>query len=321
MDEKVEKFEGKNWTLYNGDCVRVLDTLPENSIGFSIFSPPFCSLYSYSDNRADMGNVYSKEDFFEHFNFLIPKLFKVLMPGRCISVHCMNLPTSKERDGIIGIYDFRGDIVRAFTQAGFVYHSEVCIWKDPLIAALRTKAIGLAHKQIIKDSAICRQGLADYLCTFRKPGDNTKPITHKPLGFTEWIGDEDNGPTAKVGKTGKTNKFSHEIWRKYANPVWTDIRQTRVLKVQLGREQKDEKHLCPLQLDVIERALTLWSCEGDIVLSPFAGIGSEGYCAVEMKRKFIGIELKPSYCSVAVRNLQRAENKLTQTDLLSIKEI
>jgi hypothetical protein len=239
------------------------------------------------------------EQFFEHYRYLINEMFRVTQPGRLSAVHCMNLPKTKSRDGVIGLRDFRGGIIREHEQAGWIYHSEVCIWKDPVLAMQRTKAIGLLHKQVCKDSSISRQGLADYVVLFRKPGVNTKPISGP---FTEFIGEQD---------TFQNNgTLSIDVWQRYASPVWGDIRQTRTLNnYRDGREPDDTKHIAPLQLDVIERCLDLWSNPGDIVLSPFMGIGSEGYCSVLRGRKFIGVELKKAYFDVAVENLRTATSK------------
>ena len=308
MVKVISQVKGKNWRLYCGDACEVIKGIPDESIGYSIFSPPFSSLFVYSDSERDMGNVKAHKDFFKHFGFLIKELYRVIMPGREVSVHCMNLFTSLTKDGYIGIYDFRGSIVRAFQKEGFIFHAEVCIWKDPLIQAVRTKNITLAHKQIVKDSSRCSMGLPDYVVTFRKPGINPLPISHKPRGFERYIGEKKEPKFSKNNIPG-LNKYSQHVWQRYASPVWIDIRQTRTLNVQQARDDKDEKHICPLQLDTIERCLELWTAKGDIVLSPFAGIGSEGYVSVKMERKFIGIELKKSYFKVAIKNLKKAEEK------------
>jgi DNA modification methylase len=262
----------------------------------------------------------------EHFQFLAGELFRVLKPGRLMSVHCMDIPAMKDRDGYIGLKDFPGDLIRLFQDKGFIYHSRVVIWKDPLVEATRTKAIGLMHKQIVKDSAMCRQGLPDYLITVRKPGDNGEPVAHSS-GLTDFIGeDEPNAPKKEPTlKDSRQHRFismaktdpvySHHVWRRYASPVWMDINQSNTLQRESAREEEDEKHICPLQLDVIGRALELWSNHGDIVLSPFAGIGSEGYESVLMNRRFVGIELKESYYNQAVKNLQRAESEKGQVGL------
>lgn len=288
------------WAMYNGDCCEVIKDIPDNSIGYSIFSPPFAELYTYSNSERDMGNAKDYQEFFEHFkNFLIPELHRVLKPARSVSFHCMNIPAMKERDGYIGIKDFRGDLIKCFQQSGFIYHSEVVIWKDPLIEATRTKALGLMHKQLMKDSYICRQGLPDYVITMRKEGNNEEcDFIGHPEGFTSYAGKDEPKETGI--------KYSHLVWQKYASPVWMDIRQTNTLNKGNAREEQDEKHICPLQLDVIERCLALWSNPNDIVLSPFAGIGSEGYKAIEMDRRFIGIELKSSYYNEALKNLKQA---------------
>ena len=288
---------GRNFAIYNGDCVEVVKGIPDHSVGFSIFSPPFASLYTYSNSARDMGNCKTDEEFMENFSFLVEELARVMMPGRIVAFHCMNLPTSKERDGFIGIKDFRGELIRCFQKYGFIFHSETCIWKDPLIAATRTKALGLMHKQLCKDSSMSRCGIPDYLVAVRAPGENPQPIRH-PDGLTEFYGE--NEPTS--------GNLSHERWRRYASPVWMDINPSNTLQKESAREHDDERHICPLQLDVIDRGIHLWSNPGDVVLSPFAGIGSEGYEALRLGRRFIGIELKKSYFDQAVKNLANAEN-------------
>lgn len=300
-----------SYALYNGDCVEVVSWLPDNSIDFSIYSPPFASLYTYSNSDRDMGNVKDDVEFFEHFDYLSEQLFRVIAPGRLMAVHCMNLSSTKARDGFIGLKDFRGDLIRQFQKHGFIYHSEVCIWKDPVLAMQRTKALGLLHKQIKKDSAMSRQGLPDYVIVMRKPGANKKPVSGE---FTHYVGEQslnnfidherDDGSTAqKRGEEGT----SVDVWQHYASPVWFDIRQTNTLQFREGRDSDDERHICPLQLDVIERCMQLWSMPGDTVLSPFMGIGSETYMAVSMGRKAIGVELKTSYFDLACRNMRLAE--------------
>lgn len=317
MVSVIDTVVGDNYQIYNGDCVEVASGLPDESVGFVIYSPPFSSLYTYSNSDRDMGNCRSDEEFFQHFQFLIAELYRVLKPGRLMAVHCMNLPTSKQNDGFIGIKDFRGDLIRAFQAKGFIYHSEVCIWKDPVIAMQRTKAIGLLHKQLQKDSTISRQGIPDYLVVMRKPGVNPDPVDG-PLYY--FVGDDnlpdqnevarDDGSVAKFPKGSAT---VIDVWQRYASPIWMDINQTRTLQFAAGRENDDERHICPLQLDVIERAMQLWSKPGDVVFTPFLGIGSEAYVAVKMGRKAIGSELKPSYFKLAARNLKDAEK--SQYDL------
>ena len=272
------KMDG--WEMIHGDCVEELAKMPEGCFDYAVFSPPFASLYVYSASPNDMGNVKDDDEFFTHFAFLVKELFRTLKPGRNLSFHCMQLPLTKERNGVIGLRDFRGLLIRAFEDAGFVFHSEVTIWKDPVTAMQRTKAIGLLYKQLKKDSCISRQGIADYLVTMRKPGDNPHPVTKVP------------------------DDFPVDKWQEYASPVWMDVNPSRTLQRESAREDDDERHICPLQLDVIERAITLWTNPGDLVLSPFAGIGSEGYISVQMGRRFVGIELKESYYRQACANLQ-----------------
>lgn len=270
----------ERFAMYHSDCVDVLRGIPDNSVHFSVFSPPFASLYTYSASPRDMGNVASHAEFFEQHAFMVRELYRVIKPGRLVSAHCMLLPTSKTRDGYIGLADFRGDLIRQFQAAGFIFHSEVVIWKDQVTAMQRTKALGLLHKQIKKDSCMSRQGIPDYLVTMRKPGDNPEPVAH----------------TAE--------EFPVQMWQKYASPVWMDIDPSDTLQYRSVREDEDERHICPLQLEVIRRALKMWSNPGDTVISPFAGIGSEGYVALQEGRRFIGAELKASYFKQACLNLQ-----------------
>jgi hypothetical protein len=305
MDGRViDQSAGKNWQLYNGDCVEVVGGLPDESVGFSVFSPPFASLYTYSNSERDMGNCSSYDEFWHQFRFLIKELYRVTKPGRLVSVHCMNLPTTKSHHGHIGIQDFRGDIIREFEESLFIYHSEVCIWKDPVTAMQRTKALGLLHKQIVKDSCMSRQGIPDYVCTFRKPGENPEPVAGE---FDHFAGDQSTFRSE--------GRFSIDVWQRYASPVWMDINPSNTLQYTTARDEEDERHICPLQLDVIERCLQLWSNPGDVVLSPFAGIGSEGYVSVTQGRRFVGVELKPSYYRIAAQNLARAEMECKQRSL------
>ena len=304
---KTNESEGKGWKIYLGDsCQMLYDKFEIESIDYSIFSPPFADLYCYSDSIYDLGNCEDYDQFFEHFKYIIKRLFKLMKSGRLISIHCTDIPSLKERDGVIGLKDFPGDLIRAFIEKGFIYHSRHLIWKDPLIEATRTKALSLMHKQIVKDSSMCRAGLPDYLLTFRKPGENKEMISHDN-GFETYIG------TRKPREIGI--KYSHVTWQKYASPVWMDINQSRTLQKTSAREEKDEKHICPLQLDVIDRALELWSNPGDLVLSPFAGIGSEGYAALLKDRRFVGIELKESYYKQACGNLRNALIVRSQQDI------
>lgn len=310
---KTDHKNGDGWDLYMGDNIEVIKNIEDNSIGFSMFSPPFASLFTYTDSIRDMGNCKNQGEFFEHFDYLISELYRVTMPGRLAAIHCMNIPTSIAHDGFIGLRDFRGEIIKSFESKDFIFHSEVCIWKDPLVQAVRTKQLSLAHKQVVKDSSRCGQGLPDYIVVMRKPGDNPVPI-ERPEGFKEYIGEQEM-PDAKFNKDQRKNKLSHEIWQRYASPVWFDIRQTRVLNKELAREDKDEKHICPLQLDTIERCLELWSTEGDTVLDPFVGIGSVVVSAIQMNRHGIGIELKESYFNQALKNIERAKKRQSQLDL------
>lgn len=322
---------GKSFAMYNGDCVEVLKGIPDNSIHGMGFSPPFASLYTYSASERDMGNARTNDEFMQNFKFAVSELYRTLMPGRILWCHCMDIPAMKERDGFIGLKDFPGELIRLFENAGFIYHSRVVIWKDPLTEATRTKALGLMHKQIVKDSSMCRQGLPDYLIVMRKPGDNPEPVAH-PDGFTEFIGENEPAArkgTAKLKSQGAINDkhshiqaedpvYSHQVWRRYASPVWMDIRQSRTLNREPAREEKDEKHICPLQLDVIDRALELWTNPGDTFLSPFAGIGSEVREAVSMGRNAIGVELKESYYNQAVLNCKQAELECEQPSLFEV---
>lgn len=298
MADVIDQRSGRDWTLYHGDCVEVLRGLPDESIHYSVFSPPFASLYTYSASPRDMGNSRDIEDFIAQFRYLVSELYRVMKPGRLVSFHCMLIPTSKARDGFIGLQDFRGELIRAFVSLGWVFHSEVVIWKDPVTAMQRTKALGLLHKQIRKDSSMNRQGIPDYLVTVRKPGENTEPVAH----------------TAE--------EFPVQLWQRYASPVWVtvggdegdgfcsvsaDINPGDTLQYRSAREDQDERHICPLQLEVIRRAIRLWSSPGDVVLSPFAGIGSELVVALQEGRRAVGAELKASYFGQAASNLAYAE--------------
>lgn len=328
----LDEHKGKNFHVYNADCIEVARQLPDECIGFSVYSPPFSSLYTYSNSDRDMGNTKSHSEFFEQYKFLIKEKLRITKPGRLTAVHCMNLPTTKGRDGFIGMYDFRGEIIRAHIEAGWIYHSEVCIWKDPVLAMQRTKALGLLHATIKKDSSMSRQGIPDHVVIFRKPGDNAEPITGEfkyyvgELDLNEYIKREspesisgqkfvsfERSDNRKLQKRGSGSSI--DVWQHYASPVWFDINQTNTLQFKSARDNDDERHICPLQLDVIERCNQLWSKEGDVVFSPFLGIGSEGYVAIQMGRKFIGTELKASYFQLAVKNLQQAESAPAQEEL------
>lgn len=283
VDEyREDVHHGDGYTIHLGDCVKMSRNLDDNSIDYSVFSPPFADLFVYSNSDHDMGNCKDDAEFAAQLSFLIAELYRVLKPGRNVSFHCMNLPTTKMRQGHIGLRDFRGDLIRAFQDAGFIYHSEVCIWKDPVVAMQRTKALGLLHKTIRENGTMSRMGLPDYVVTMRKPGDCEDRVTHG-----------DDLPVL--------------LWQKYASPIWDDINQSRTLNKLPARDEKDTKHMCPLQLDVIERCIHLWTNPGDLVFSPFTGIGSEGYTAVKMGRRFIGAELKPAYWELACQNIADAK--------------
>jgi DNA modification methylase len=286
----VTQYDHPRFTAYHADTVEVARSLPDESVDFSIFSPPFASLYTYSNSERDMGNVKNDAEFFTHVGFLVTEQFRVMAPGRLVSIHCMLLPTTKEKDGYIGLRDFRGDLIRMYQKAGFIFHSEVVIWKDPVTAMQRTKALGLLHKQVKKDSCMSRQGIPDYLVTMRKPGVNAKPVTHTDQDF----------PVSR--------------WQRYASPVWMDIDPSNTLQYRSARTHDDERHICPLQLQVIERAIELWSRPDDTVWSPFMGIASEGVISLREGRRFLGAELKQSYYEQAVKNLIEAATH-RQTDL------
>lgn len=280
-------MEQPKYRAIHGDCVEEVAKLPDNSIDFSIFSPPFAELYVYSDDIRDMGNCKDYEEFFVHFQFLVKELARVIKSGRLVAVHCIDLPAMKGKDGYIGLKDFSGMLIQAFEKEGFIYHDRITIWKSPVVEMTRTKSIGLLHKTIKKDSSLSRTGIPDYILVFRNAGDNLVPITHQ---------DKDEN---------KENYLPVNLWQKYAEPVWYDINYSDTLQYTSAREEKDEKHICPLQLETIRRCLHLWSNEGDTVLSPFGGIGSEGYESLRLNRNYIGIELKESYYNQMQRNLKR----------------
>lgn len=297
----TKQYHEKNFSIYNGDCVRIIKEIPDNSIHFNIFSPPFANLYIYSDDLADMGNCKDIDEFFEQFDYLIPELYRITKPGRLCAVHCKQLVKYKGRDGRAGLIDFRGKIIEHFEKFNWQYHSEVTIWTDPVLEMQKTKAHGLLYKQVRKDASFSRQGLPDYLVVFRK-----------------WAEDEEDERSIEPVEHTKEN-FPLPIWQNYASPVWMDIQRTNVLNVYQAREDKDEKHICPLQLDVIERAIDLWTNPGDIVFSPFMGIGSEIYTAVKMGRKGIGIELKESYFEHSYKNIMMAVQESNQISLFDFQ--
>lgn len=284
------------YAIYNCDCCEAIKEIPSDSIHYMLYSPPFSSLYTYSNSDRDIGNVRNNNEFYEHFKFLAVELYRVIMPGRLMSVHCMNLPTSLQSHGVIGLTDFRGDLIRLFQDCGFIFHSEVVIWKDPVTAMQRTKALGLLHKQLKKDSCRSRMGIPDTIITFRKNAQNPEPVTHTDESF----------PVSE--------------WQRYASPVWFDINQSDTLQKESAREFEDERHICPLQLEVIRRCLELWTNLNDNVLDPFAGIGSTGYEAIKMGRRFLGFELKESYYNQAVGNLKAAEIELNKPKQISLTQ-
>lgn len=290
---------GKGYQLINGDSCEIMPELRDESVHFEVYSPPFSSLYTYSNSDRDLGNSKDDKQFFEHFHFITTELYRILKSGRIMAVHCMNIPTSKEKDGYIGIKDFRGELIREFQSVGFIYHGEVTIWKDPVTQMQRTKALGLLHKQIKKDSCMSRMGLADYVIIMRKQGENAEPVTHtnETYPVSEW------------------QQVASPIWDYENSPVWWDINQSDTLNIQAARDSRDERHICPLQLPVIERLVNLYTNPNDIVFTPFMGIASEVYQAVKMGRRGIGIELKESYFRCACDNMESLDMEKNQMSL------
>jgi DNA modification methylase len=288
-DRTNEVYKSEFCELHLGDSVQLIKNIPDESVGFSIFSPPFAELYTYSSELEDMGNSKNYKEFLFAFNILVKEVYRILWSGRNVAVHCMDLPVQKGKEGYIGLRDFSGMILQAFQEAGFVYHSRVTIWKDPVVEMQRTKALGLLHKQIKKDSTMSRVGIPDYLMIFRKDGERLHPVTNTELPV--------------------------DLWQKYASPVWYDINYGNTLNARNGREDSDEKHICPLQLDTINRAIHLWSNKGDTVYTPFGGVGSELYESIKMGRIAIGGELKKSYFDEAVKNIKAIESQKTQSTL------
>lgn len=299
----LDQYQTERYSLFNGDTTEIITAFPDNSMGMEIFSPPFSSLYTYSNSDRDLGNSRSDDEFFTHFEFIAKELFRILKPGRIMAVHCMQIPAMKERDGYIGLKDFRGDLIRLFQKCGFVYHSEVTVFKNPVVEMQRTKALGLLHKQIKKDSSRTRMGLPDYVIFMRKDGENENPIEH----------------TNETFPVDLWQDYASPVWREYASPVWWNINQSNTLN-RMFDDEESERHICPLQLDVIERCLKLYTNEGDTVFTPFMGIGSEVFQSVKMGRKGIGVELKKEYFQQAVSNmkaLDNEKNQLTIEDYLS----
>lgn len=268
-----------NYDLKNMDCVEGLAAMDDASVDMSVYSPPFADLFVYSDDVRDMGNCSSMDEFIEHYKFLLREMVRVVKPGRIVAVHCTDLPTVKFKDGFIGLKDFPGELIRAHESVGFIYHSRITVWKDPVTEMQRTKALGLLYKQLQKDSTKSRQGLPDCILVFRAPGENEVPVSQD------------------------SSQFPVSQWQEWASPVWMDINQTNTLNVRIARQSEDERHLCPLQLDLIQRCILLWSNPGDTILSPFTGVGSEGVVALQEGRNFVGFELKPSYYKTAISNL------------------
>lgn len=292
-----DQLIGNNYAVYCGDSTQIIKGIPDNSVDIIPFSPPFVDLYVYSDHLEDMGNSKNYDEFFEHFKYLAIEMMRVLKPGRIMAIHCMDLPIQKGKEGYIGLRDFSGSIIQLLTELGMIYHSRVTIWKNPVIEMQRTKALGLLYKQIKKDSVMSRVGIPDYVLFFRNSGINETPITHQ---------DKDRN---------KPDYLPVDLWQKYASPIWYDIDYGRTLQYTTARDANDEKHICPLQLDTIERILHLYSNEGETVLSPFGGIGSEGFKALKMGRKSVSIELKESYFKVNAENHKKAMLQNSQIDL------
>ena len=315
---------GEDWTLYNGDCCEVLQGLPDDSIHFGIHSPPFSSLYIYSDSENDMGNAASDAEFFQHYSYAIREMFRVTMPGRICAIHVKDLPRYANIYGTTGLIDFPGACIQEFESAGWVFHSRTTIWKCPVTERERTNNNGRMHKTVKRDGSQLRTGMADYLICFRKPPSHGSGLmsdvpVSRPSGFQRYVGEVDyrqnDQHPSPFARKGQAADSSIDIWRRYAEPVWWDVNQTDVLNFKVARSDKDEKHICPLQLGLIERACEIWSNPGDVVLSPFAGIGSEGHVTIKTGRKFVGVELKESYFRIACQNLRAAEDSLREQRL------
>lgn len=298
MIETDKEYITERYAIYKGDTTDLIKNIPNDSIGLSVFSPPFANLYCYSNSDRDLGNSRNDEEFFTHFEFIVRELYRILMPGRIMAVHCMQIPAMKERDGYIGIKDFRGDLIRLFQKCGFIFHSEVTVYKSPVVEMQRTKALGLLHKQLKKDSSKTRMGLPDYIIFMRKPGENAEPIEHTNEDFPVTLWQE----------------YADPVWAEWAAPVWWDINQSNTLN-RMFSDEESERHIAPLQLDVIERCVKLYSNEGDTVFTPFMGIGSEVYQSVKMGRKAIGIELKKEYFEQAKKNLMSLDDEDKQVNL------
>lgn len=322
---KKPEYSGTGWLVHNSDCVEGMYAMPENSVDCAIFSPPFGDLFVYSDSERDIGNAGSGDKFINHYKYFADALTRVIRPGRTVCVHCTDLPMRKGRDGAIGLQDFSGDLIKAHTNAGLVYHGRATIWKDPVVEMQRTKALGLLYKQIRKNSAMNRVGMPDYMLFFRKDADAENPIEHGALDSKEaveiakkWLTDlRREGLCASVpddkllAELIKHSEFDVYEWQRLASPVWMNINQGNVLRnYRDAKGFNDEKHVCPLQLETIQKCLRLYSKPGDVVMDPFNGIGSTGYEAIKAIRKYVGFELKPEYAEQAGKNLKNAEASL-----------
>ena len=305
-----------NYAAYLGDCIEVMQAMPNDRVHLSVYSPPFCGLYQYSSDERDLSNCISYEKFFEHYAYVVEELSRITMPGRMTAVHCMDVPSGNS--GGDHLIDFPGDIIRMHAKHGFRYVARYSVWKEPLAVRMRTMVKGLAHQSVVEDSSRCSSASADYLLVFRRKGENPIPIEH-PTGFLEYAGARQ--PPADVRQfrdwKGKQteNRFSHWIWRQYASAFWDDVRIDRVLPFRESRDEEDEKHVHPLQLDVIDRCISLWSNPRETVLTPFMGVGSEVYSAVRNGRRGVGMELKESYFRQAVKNLETAGMEAEQSDM------
>lgn len=324
MDQK----EGKDWIYYQGDCVQVMPGMPDDSVDLTISSIPFSNLYIYSDSESDVGNAADKAEFFDHMAFVIRENLRITAPGRCCAVHVKDLPLFQNRDGVMGIDPFSDDVSAAYRKAGWVLQSRITIEKDPVVEMQKTNSHGLLYKNWKQRAEILRVGLPDYILVFQKPGDCPKSVSHDPLDITYYGNNppaEWRYPTLPSKRTGEVN-LSLPVWQNYANPnwsdvvvplVWTDIDQTDVLNYMIAKSDQDERHLCPLQLDVIARLIQWKSNEGDVIFDCFGGVASTGYKALEMKRKFVGIELKPEYFKWGLRYLEEAETLANRPDLFT----
>lgn len=327
---KQPEYQGNGWLVHNSDCVEGMWAMPDNSIDCAIFSPPFGDLFVYSDSERDLGNAGEGQSFMDQYRFFAEALTRVMRPGRIVCVHCTDLPMRKGKHGAVGLQDFSGDLIRAHSEAGLIYHGRATIWKDPVVEMQRTKSIGLLYKQIRKDSAMNRVGMPDYMLFFRKDGPNDRPIQHVAPGSAEaikvasdWLSDlRRHGLCSEIpddellASLASEAEFDVYHWQRLASPVWMDIQQGKVLSnYRKAKGVNDEKHVCPLQLDVIQKCLRLYTRPGDVVMDPFNGIGSTGYEAVKAGRKYVGFELKPEYAAQADVNLREAEG--TSLDLLA----